>query len=75
MKKKNKILIAIFAILFLILALIFGIIFYVRSSLKLTDKFLNGEICENGQTPCDFTVFIVDEGAYGKSTLDKLIQR
>ena len=71
-KKKSKILIAIFSVLFLILALIFGIIFYVRSSLKLTDKFLNGEICENGQAPCDFTVFIVDEGAYGKSTLDKL---
>ena len=62
MKKKSKILIAIFSVLFLILALIFGIIFYVRSSLKLTDKFLNGEICENGQAPCDFTVFIVEEG-------------
>ncbi len=72
MRKKTKILIAIFAILLIIIGLIGGIILYIKSSLKPTDAFLNGEICENGETPCDFTVFIVDEGAYGKSTLDKL---
>ncbi|MBR4470581.1 MAG: endolytic transglycosylase MltG [Erysipelotrichaceae bacterium] len=72
MKKKNKIIIAILVILFLIIGLGAGIIFYVKSSLKPTDAFLIGEICENGETPCDFTVFIVDEGAYGKSTLEKL---
>ena len=74
MKKRNKILIAILVVLLLIFSLIGGIVFYVRSSLKLTDAFLNGQICENGEVPCETTVFIVDEGAYGKSTLDKLEQ-
>lgn len=72
MKKKTKILIAIFSILAILFGLFFGMYFYIRSSLKPTDAFLNGEICENGNTPCDTTVFIVDEGAYGKSTLVKL---
>ena len=72
MKKKTKLLIAIFVILFLIIGSITGIILYIRSSLQPTRAFLNGEICEGGNTPCETTVFIVDEGAYGKSTLDKL---
>ena len=75
MKKKNKkrnILIAIFVILFIIIALISGAIIYIRSALKPTKAFLNGEICEDGNTPCETTVFIVDDGAYGKSTLVKL---
>ena len=72
MRKKTKILIAIFSILFIIIGLIAGVIFYVNSSLKLTDKFLNGEICGDNEVPCEITTFIVDEGAYGKSTLDKL---
>jgi UPF0755 protein len=72
MKKKTKILILIFVILFIIIGIIAGVIIYVNSCLKLTNKFLDGEICENDQTPCEVTPFIVDEGAYGKSTLDKL---
>ena len=71
-KKKNKILIAILVILFLIIGLIGGAYLYVRNSLKPTKAFLNGEICEEGKSPCETTVFIVDEGAYGRSTLDKL---
>ncbi|MBQ1379182.1 MAG: hypothetical protein IIY76_04115, partial [Erysipelotrichaceae bacterium] len=75
-KNKNKILIAIFAVLFIIIALVVGISIYVKSCLKPTDAFLNGQVCEEGQdVPCDFTVFIVDEGAYGKSTLDKLQEK
>ena len=75
-KNKNKILIAIFAVLFVIIALVVGISIYVKSCLKPTDAFLNGQVCEEGQdVPCDFTVFIVDEGAYGKSTLDKLQEK
>ena len=72
MKKKSKLLIAILVVLFLIIGMITGIILYVNSCLKPTDAFLNGEICEDGNTPCEVTVFVVDEGAYGKSTLDKL---
>ncbi|MBQ1346609.1 MAG: endolytic transglycosylase MltG [Erysipelotrichaceae bacterium] len=72
MKKRNKVLIAIFAVLLIIASLILGIIFYVRSSLKLSDRFLSGQICADGNGPCETTAFIVDEGAYGKSTLDKL---
>lgn len=71
MKKRTKILIAIFVVLFLIIALLVSCVIYVNSSLKLTKEFLNGEICE-GEAPCEITPFIVDEGAYGKSTLDKL---
>ena len=71
MKKRTKILIAIFVVLFLIIALLVSCVIYVNSSLKLTKEFLNGEICE-GEVPCEITPFIVDEGAYGKSTLDKL---
>ena len=75
-KNKNKILIAIFTVLFVIIALVVGISIYVKSCLKPTDAFLNGQVCEEGQdVPCDFTVFIVDEGAYGKSTLDKLQEK
>jgi UPF0755 protein len=71
-KRKTRILIAILIIFLIIVALIAGIVIYVKSSLKPTKEFLNGEICENGEKPCDVTVFIVEEGAYGKSTLDKL---
>ncbi|MEE3408479.1 MAG: endolytic transglycosylase MltG [Erysipelotrichaceae bacterium] len=75
-KNKNKILIAIFAVLFVIIALVVGISIYVKSCLKPTDAFLNGQVCEEGQdVPCDFTVFVIDEGAYGKSTLDKLQEK
>ena len=71
MKKKSKILIAIFVVLFLIIGLIVGSIIYVKSSLKPTKQFLNGEICKE-DSPCETTAFVVDEGAYGKSTLVKL---
>ena len=71
MKKKSKLLIAIFVILFLIIGLIAGTVIYTKSSLKPTKAFLNGEVCD-GPTPCEITPFIVDEGAYGRSTLDKL---
>ncbi|MBQ6493870.1 MAG: endolytic transglycosylase MltG [Erysipelotrichaceae bacterium] len=72
MKKRTKIIIAILIILFLIIGIIAGIAIYIKSSLKPTKQFLNGEICENNETPCEVTPFIVDEGAYGKSTLEKL---
>lgn len=73
MKKRTKIIIAILIVLFLIIGLIFGIIAYIKSSLNPTKAFLNGEVCgENKQAPCEVTAFVVDEGAYGKSTLDKL---
>ena len=72
MKKKTKIIIAIFVILFLIIGIIAGVISYVNSCLKPTKEFLNGEICNEYETPCEVTPFIVDEGAFGKSTLEKL---
>lgn len=73
MKKKTKILIAILVVLFLIIGIIAGIIIYINSALKPTKAFINGEICAEGAAvPCETTAFVVDEGAYGKSTLDKL---
>ena len=72
MKKKTKIIIAILVVLALIIGIIVGIISYVNSCLKPTKEFLNGEICNEYETPCEVTPFIVDEGAYGKSTLEKL---
>jgi hypothetical protein len=71
-KKRSKLIIAIIIILLLIIGLVAGVVSYVSSSLKLTKEFLNGEICEDGNVPCETTAFIVDEGAYGKSTLEKL---
>ncbi|MDO4197401.1 MAG: endolytic transglycosylase MltG [Erysipelotrichaceae bacterium] len=73
-KKKNSkktLIIAIVAILFTIIALIGGSVWYTLSSLNPTKAFLNGEVCD-GDAPCEITPFIVDEGAYGKSTLVKL---
>ena len=78
MKKKNKkktIIIVILSLLAVIVALIVGVIVYINLSLKPTDAFLKGKICQNGEEACETTVFIVDEGAYGKSTLDKLEQQ
>ena len=73
-KKRNRIIAIILSLLAVIVILIGGIIFYITLCLKPTDAFLKGKICQNGQESCEFTVFIVDEGAYGKSTLDKLQQ-
>ena len=72
MKKRTKTLIAIFIVLFLIIGLILGIVIYVKSSLKPTKEFIYGEVCGERNIPCDVTPFVVDEGAYGKTTLDKL---
>lgn len=72
MRKKTKTIIAIFVVLFLIIALFFGIIIYIKANLKPSREFLRGELCSNGQTYCPVTSFVVDEGAYGKSTLVKL---
>ncbi|MBR5341576.1 MAG: endolytic transglycosylase MltG [Erysipelotrichaceae bacterium] len=72
MKKRTKIIIAILVVLFLIVGIFAGVIIYVKNALKPTDDFLEGRICEEGVEACDATVFIVDEGAYGKSTLVKL---
>jgi UPF0755 protein len=74
MKKRTKIVIAICTILALIVGIIAGTIIYIRSSLKPTKAFLNGEICGEIDAPCEVTAFIVDEGAYGKTTIDKLAQ-
>ncbi len=71
-KKKNKVLIAIFIILFLIIACITSVIFYVKANLKPAKSFLNNEVCGDLDSPCDYTPFVVEEGAYGKSTLEKL---
>ncbi len=72
MKKKTKIVIAIFVILFLILGLIGASLFYIKWSLNPTREFLDGLICKDNDVPCEVTPFDVDEGAYGKSTLIKL---
>ena len=72
MKKKSKLLIAIGIVLFLIISAITGVVIYIKSSLKPTKEFLNGEICGNYNTPCEVTPFVVDEGAYGSTTLEKL---
>lgn len=72
MKKKSKLLIAIGVVLFLIISIITGSIIYINSSLKPSKQFLNGEICGDYQSPCEVTPFVVDEGAYGKTTLEKL---
>ena len=72
MSKKSKLLIAIGVVLFLIISTITGIVIYVKSSLKPTSAFINGEICGNSNTPCEVTPFVVDEGAYGATTLKKL---
>ena len=72
MKKKNKILIIIFVILFILIGIITGVIFYVKNSLKPTKAFLNGELCKEDDIACEVTPFIVEEGAYGKSTIVKL---
>ncbi len=72
MKKRTKILIAIFTVLFLILGALGGAFLYIRSSLNPTKAFLRGEVCSEGQAPCETTAFVVDEGAYGRSTLEKL---
>ncbi|MBQ1566995.1 MAG: hypothetical protein IIZ80_03785, partial [Erysipelotrichaceae bacterium] len=71
-KKRNRIIAIILSLLAVIVMLIAGVIIYINLSLKPTDAFLKGKVCQNGEESCDFTVFIVDEGAYGKSTLDKL---
>ena len=72
MKKKSKLLIAIFSILFIIIALNVGVVIYINTNLKPAKQFLNGELCNGKSTPCDVTGFVVDEGAYGMSTLEKL---
>lgn len=72
MKKKTKIIIAIFALLFLIIGSIALTVAYTNSSLTPTKQFLAGEVCADGQEKCEVTPFIVDYGAYGKSTLIKL---
>jgi len=72
MKKRSKIIIAIICILVLIIGLFVGITIYIKSSLKPTKEFLNGEVCGERTEPCELTAFVVDEGAYGKTTLDKL---
>ena len=46
-KKKNRLLIAIFVILFLIIGIVVGAILYVKNSLKVSDDFINGNICDN----------------------------
>ena len=72
MKKKNKIIIAICIILLIIVGTIAGSIIYIRSCLKPTKAFLNGEVCGEIDAPCEVTAFIVDEGAFGKTTIEKL---
>lgn len=72
MKKKSKLLVAIFIVLFLIIVSVVGSLIYIKSSLKPTKAFVQGEVCSQGNTYCEITPFVVDEGSYGKSTIDKL---
>lgn len=72
MKKKTKTLIAIFVVLGLIVGSISGVIIYVKSNLKPSKAFLRGEVCGDIAESCELTPFVVDEGAYGKTTLQKL---
>lgn len=72
MKKKTKILIAIGSVLFLIISSIVGIVIYVKSCLKPTKAFLNGEICGSNDVACEITPFVIEEGSYDKEVLEKL---
>ena len=72
MKKKTKILIAIGSVLFVIFCICIGVVIYIKSCLKPTRQFLHGELCADGQSYCEVTPFVVDEGAYGLTTLQKL---
>lgn len=75
MKKKTKLVIAIFSTLFLIICLIVGSIIYFMLNMELTDDFLNGKVCGlDIEEPCETTSFVVDEGAWGKSTIVKLYE-
>ena len=75
MRRKTKLIIAIFVVLFLINASIIGSIIYIKNNLELTDDFKNGYICGLGiEQPCETTSFVVDEGAWGKSTIEKLYE-
>ena len=70
-----KTIIKIIVVLFLLIIVsLVGSYFYVDSQLKPTDAFLNGEICED-TSPCETTPFIVEEGEYGKSTIEKLNEK
>ena len=71
-KKKIKLIVAIIVVLFVIVGSIFGFILYLKSNIKPTNEFLNGEICGEQSSPCEFTTFTVDNGAYGKTTIQKL---
>ena len=74
MKKKTKLVIGIFTVLFLIIGLIAGCVFYFLYNIQLTDDFVNGKVCNVGEDTCETTSFIVDEGAWGKSTIVKLYE-
>lgn len=69
MNKRTKLKIFIFITLFLIISLSTISVLYIKSCLKPTREFINGEYWTSGT---DYTSFVVDEGAYGKSTIDKL---
>lgn len=72
MKKKNKVLTAIIIIVSILFVLVIGITFYIKNGLKPTKDFLNGNICYDGHSGCEVTPFVVDEGAYGMTTIKKL---
>lgn len=71
-KKKNKIILAIFILSLSIVVALLGSIIYIKTNLKPSRRFLNGEICDDANKPCEITPFVVEDGAYGKSTLEKL---
>ena len=73
MRRKTKLIIAIFTVLLLINVCVIGSIIYIKTNLEVTDDFKNGYICGLGiDKPCETTSFIVDEGSWGKSTIEKL---
>ena len=72
MKKRTKILLIFLGIFLLLIAVGVGALIYVESNLTPTDEFIRGKICGEGAESCEVTPFVVDEGAYGLTTLEKL---
>lgn len=72
-KKNNKILSTIIIIVFLLLFIFIFIAIYINSSLKLSNEFLSGNICDDSANkPCEFTTFTVLDGETSKDVFDNL---
>ena len=60
-QKNNKLLSTIIIIVFLLLIIFVFVAFYINSSLKLNNDFVEGKIC-NSSTPCEFTMLTIEDG-------------